>query len=164
MRLQGAGEPIHAFPLQPKTDLGASSSSRKNHNVCYSTRLGTGWMASSSARIYPRASVMSVFGNSFAEKWQSNTLGLDFRVASVLLTRSARGPHTPSHDQQTLMTSLNPGVKTHTPTSSGALQSSAKRRSPGLVNFVTALAYLFCLDLPAAFTQPGSCILGEPCT
>ena len=30
IRLQGAGEPIQPFPLQPKTDLGASSSSRKS--------------------------------------------------------------------------------------------------------------------------------------
>ena len=35
------------------------------------------------------------------------------------------------------------------------LQGSAKRRSPGLVNLVTAVAYHFCLALPAAFTQPG---------
>ena len=40
---------------------------------------------------------------------------------------------------------------------------SAKRRSPGLVNFVTALAYHFCLALPAAFTQPGDHLLAEPC-
>ena len=32
-------------------------------------------------------------------------------------------------------------------------QGLAKRRSPGLVHFVPALAYLFCLALPAAFTQ-----------
>ena len=32
------------------------------------------------------------------------------------------------------------------------VQGSAKRRFPGLVNFVTALAYDFCLALPAAFT------------
>ena len=36
-----------------------------------------------------------------------------------------------------------------------SLQCSTKRQSPGLVNFVAALAYHFCLDLPAAFTQPG---------
>ena len=35
------------------------------------------------------------------------------------------------------------------------LQGSAERRSPGLVTFVTALAYHFCPALPAAFTQPG---------
>ena len=35
------------------------------------------------------------------------------------------------------------------------VQGSAKRRSPSLVDFVTALAYLFCLGLRAAFTQPG---------
>ena len=36
------------------------------------------------------------------------------------------------------------------------VQGSAKRRSPGLVNFVPALAYHFCLNLPAAFTKPFS--------
>ena len=35
-------------------------------------------------------------------------------------------------------------------------QGSTNRRAPGLVNFVPALAYLFCLNLPAAFTQPGA--------
>ena len=30
MRLLGTGEPIHPFPLQPKTDLGAPRSSRKS--------------------------------------------------------------------------------------------------------------------------------------
>ena len=43
------------------------------------------------------------------------------------------------------------------------VQGSAKRWSPGLVSFVPALAYHFCLDLPAAFTQPGACLLAEPC-
>ena len=32
---------------------------------------------------------------------------------------------------------------------------SAKRRAPGLVNFVPAVAYHFCLSLHAAFSQPG---------
>ena len=31
------------------------------------------------------------------------------------------------------------------------------------MNFVTALAYHFCLALPAAFTQPGNYLLAEPC-
>ena len=44
-----------------------------------------------------------------------------------------------------------------------AVQGSAKRQSPGLVNFVTALAYHFCLALPAAFTQPGDHLLDDPC-
>ena len=35
---------------------------------------------------------------------------------------------------------------------------------PGLVNFVPAVAYHFCLALPAAFTQPGAQLLAEPCT
>ena len=33
-----------------------------------------------------------------------------------------------------------------------------------MVNFVTALAYDFCLGLPAAFTQPGDHLLAESCT
>ena len=36
-----------------------------------------------------------------------------------------------------------------------------KRRSPGLVNCVPALAYYFCQGLPAAFTQPGDHLLAE---
>ena len=43
------------------------------------------------------------------------------------------------------------------------VQGSAKRRSPGLVNFVIALAYHFCLALPAVFPQPGDHLLAEPC-
>ena len=42
------------------------------------------------------------------------------------------------------------------------IQGSAKRRSPGLVNFVAAVAYHFCLALPAAFTQPRVHFLAEP--
>ena len=42
------------------------------------------------------------------------------------------------------------------------LQGSAKRRTLGLVYFVTALAYHFCLTLPAALTQPGVHLLAEP--
>ena len=34
---------------------------------------------------------------------------------------------------------------------------------PGLVNFITAVAYHFCLSLPAAFTQPGRSLLADPC-
>ena len=44
------------------------------------------------------------------------------------------------------------------------LQGSVQRWSLGLVNFVTALAYRFCLTLPAALTQPGDHISSEPCT
>ena len=36
-------------------------------------------------------------------------------------------------------------------------------QSPGLVNFVPAVAYHFCLNLPAAFKQPGARLLAEPC-
>ena len=37
-----------------------------------------------------------------------------------------------------------------------------KGSPPGLVNFITALAYHFCLALPAVFTQPGGHLLAEP--
>ena len=40
----------------------------------------------------------------------------------------------------------------------------AERRSPGLVNLFSALAYHFCPALPAAFTQPWDHLLAEPCT
>ena len=43
------------------------------------------------------------------------------------------------------------------------VQGSAKRWSPGLVNFIPAVAYHFCLALPAAFMQPGAYLLAEPC-
>ena len=39
----------------------------------------------------------------------------------------------------------------------------ARRRSPGLVNFVAAIAYHFCLALPAALTQPGDHLLAGRC-
>ena len=42
------------------------------------------------------------------------------------------------------------------------IQGSAKSQSPGLVNFVCAVAYHFCLALPAAFAQPGDHLLAEP--
>ena len=43
------------------------------------------------------------------------------------------------------------------------IQSSAKRWFPGLVNFVSAIPYHFCLAYPAAFTQPGNHLLAYPC-
>ena len=35
------------------------------------------------------------------------------------------------------------------------IQGPAKLWSPGMVNFVSAVAYLFCLNLPAAFCRVG---------
>ena len=35
---------------------------------------------------------------------------------------------------------------------------------PGLVNLIPALAYHFCLALPAEFTQPGVHLLAHPCS
>ena len=43
------------------------------------------------------------------------------------------------------------------------VQGTTKKRAPGLVNFVSALAYHFCMALPAAFMQPGDHLLAEPC-
>ena len=42
------------------------------------------------------------------------------------------------------------------------VQGWAKRRLPGLVNVVTAVAYHLCLALPAAFTQPEDHLLAVP--
>ena len=38
------------------------------------------------------------------------------------------------------------------------------RPFPGLVNFVPAVAHLFCLNLPAAFSQPWSSLIEIPCS
>ena len=43
------------------------------------------------------------------------------------------------------------------------MQGLAKRQFPGLVTFGSAVAYHFCLALPAAFTQPGDHLFAEPC-
>ena len=43
-----------------------------------------------------------------------------------------------------------------------ALEGSAIRRAPGLVNVVPAVADHFCLNLPAAGTQPVQSLLAEP--
>ena len=39
----------------------------------------------------------------------------------------------------------------------------SKVDAPGLVNFVPAVSYHFCLNLPAAFTQPGTSTLTDLC-
>ena len=44
------------------------------------------------------------------------------------------------------------------------VKGSANPQTPGLVNFVTAVAYHFCLNLPRAFSQPGARGLADPCT
>ena len=45
-----------------------------------------------------------------------------------------------------------------------ALQGSAKRLRPGLVKFILAIAYHFCLSLPVAFMKPGRSLLVDLCT
>ena len=47
--------------------------------------------------------------------------------------------------------------------SSSPIQGATIRLSPGLVNFVSAVAYLFCLNLPAVFSQPGNGLTKIPC-
>ena len=49
-------------------------------------------------------------------------------------------------------------------TAVSALHGSPKESFPGLVNFVTAVAYHLCLNLPRAFSQPGKHSFGDPCT
>ena len=44
------------------------------------------------------------------------------------------------------------------------VQRSAEVGAPGLVNFITAVAYHFCLSLAAAFTQPGASTSAVLCT
>ena len=42
------------------------------------------------------------------------------------------------------------------------LEGSAERPFPGLANSVPAVAYHFCLNLPAAFSQPGNDLIVKP--
>ena len=52
------------------------------------------------------------------------------------------------------------------PTGSSGFHSakgSAKSWTPGLENFITAVAYHFCPSLPASFTQPGASTLADLC-
>ena len=44
------------------------------------------------------------------------------------------------------------------------IQGLQKEWAPGLKNFVPALAYHFCLALPAIFPQPGLHSFGDSCT
>ena len=43
------------------------------------------------------------------------------------------------------------------------MQGISKRPFPGFVNLVPAVAYLFCLYLPARFSQPGNGLTKIPC-
>ena len=43
-------------------------------------------------------------------------------------------------------------------------ERSDKFGAAGLVNFIPAVAYHFCLNLPAAFTKPGALTLADLCT
>ena len=48
-----------------------------------------------------------------------------------------------------------------TPMLMKTVQRLAKVGAPGLVNFITAVAYHFCPSLPTAFTQPGASTLAN---
>ena len=54
-----------------------------------------------------------------------------------------------------------PTEKTFIASYVASLQRSAKVGAPCLVNFITAVAYQFCLNLPATFTQPGASTLAN---
>ena len=43
------------------------------------------------------------------------------------------------------------------------VQGSATRWAPGLVKFVPALAYHFCLAMPVTFLKPGAYLFVETC-
>ena len=45
----------------------------------------------------------------------------------------------------------------------GEIQGTSRWPFPGLVNFVPAVAYHFCLNLPKAFLQPWNGLLVVPC-
>ena len=45
-----------------------------------------------------------------------------------------------------------------------ALQGISMRPFSGLVNFVPAVAYHVCLNLPSPFSQPGNGLIEIPCT
>ena len=44
------------------------------------------------------------------------------------------------------------------------LEGRTERLFLGLVNFVPAVAYRFCLNYPAIFSQPGNGLIVQPCT
>ena len=46
----------------------------------------------------------------------------------------------------------------------GVVLNPVQRWAPGLVNFITAVAYHLCPSLPAAITQPGALTLADLCT
>ena len=43
------------------------------------------------------------------------------------------------------------------------IQGTSKRLFPGLVNFVLAVAYHFCLNVLAGYSQPGNSLIVKPC-
>ena len=103
--------------------------------------------------------------------WDCLDFGLIRCTASGRLSRLAIGIQ--NHRDGTAVASplpfLSSGCTRNMPNILGALfrevglQGSPKECFPGLVNFVTAVAYHFCLNLPIAFSQPGKHSFGDPC-
>ena len=56
------------------------------------------------------------------------------------------------------------GSTFHLPQFDRYIQGTSKRPFPNLVNFVPAVAYHLCLNLPEAFSQPENGLLEVPCT
>ena len=71
-------------------------------------------------------------------------------------------PHHGQHDQRE--TARRSSRNRSWMQSMKVVQGSAKRHAQGLVNFISAVAFHFCLALPAVFTQPRAHLLAEPCT
>ena len=49
------------------------------------------------------------------------------------------------------------------PTDINAIQGISKRQFTGSADFVPAVAYHFCHNFPAAFSQPGNGLRVKPC-
>ena len=104
--------------------------------------------------------------------WDCLDFGLIRCTASGRLSRLAIGIQ--NHRDGTAVASplpfLSSGCTRNMPNILGALfrevglQGSPKECFPGLVNFVTAVAYHFCLNLPIASSQPGKHSFGDHCT
>ena len=87
--------------------------------------------------------------------------GVNCFGAWVLLTSDDRDRRFPLWDHQNMTSALEGRGRVR---EFQTVHGSTNRRATGFVNFVLALAYHFCLNLPAAFTQPEACLLVEPCT
>ena len=84
--------------------------------------------------------------------------------ASPLWWRPPAGPPSPPWPSAARSVAATNGIISTRRFDKLKLQGSTNRRALGLVNLVPALAYHFCLNLPAELTQPRARLLVEPCT